>query len=72
MYAGCVASAIGKQEYLGYVRKAGFRNLTIQKEKAIIVPDDILRQYLDEQETAFYKSSPTVIFSITVYAEKQK
>ena len=70
MYAGCVASAIDKNEYLGYIKEAGFENITLQKEKAIIVPDDILKDYLDEAEMLAYKSSPTVIFSITVYAEK--
>lgn len=70
MYAGCVASAIDKDEYLGYIHKAGFKNIAIQKEKPIIVPDDILNQYLDEDEVAYYKSAATVIFSITVYAEK--
>lgn len=72
MYAGCVASAIDKEEYLGYIREAGFSGLTIQKEKPIVVPDEILRQYLGEEEIAYYKSHPTVIFSITVYAEKGK
>ncbi len=70
MYAGCVASAIDKEEYLGYIRRAGFGGMTIQKEKPVIVPDDILKQYLNDEEIAFYKSAPTVIFSITVYAEK--
>ena len=70
MYAGCVASAIPKEEYLRYIQKAGFKNLTLQKEKAIIVPDDILKSYLNEQEIIEYKKTGTVIFSITVYAEK--
>ncbi len=70
MYAGCVASAIYKNEYLGYIKNAGFTNITIQKEKPIIVPDDILVNYLDEKEIASYKTNPTVIYSITIYAEK--
>lgn len=71
MYAGCVASAIDKSEYLGYISKTGFTNITLQKEKPIIVPDDILKNYLEEEEEiARYKSEPTVIFSITVYGEK--
>jgi SAM-dependent methyltransferase len=70
MYAGCVASAIDKREYLGYATAAGFHALTLQKEKPIVVPDDILARYLDEEEIADYKSRPTVIQSITVYAEK--
>ena len=70
MYAGCVASAIDKSDYLGFIAGARFGSVTIQKEKPIIVPDDILRDYLDEEEIAAYKSTPTAIFSITVYAEK--
>lgn len=40
------------------------------KDKPIVVPDDILRNYLNEDELAKYKSKETVIRSITVYAEK--
>lgn len=72
MYAGCVASAIDKEEYLSYISKVGFTNMTIQKDKPIIVPDDILKNYLNEEEIAQYKAKDTVIRSITVYAEKPK
>lgn len=70
MYAGCVASAINKDEYLSYVNKVGFVNMQIQKDKPIIVPDDILKNYLNDEEIAQYKANETVIRSITVYAEK--
>lgn len=70
MYAGCVASAIDKDEYLNYIKETGFDKITLQKEKPIIVPDDILKDYLNDAEIAVYKSNPTVIYSITVYAEK--
>ena len=70
MYAGCVASAINKNEYLSYIVNAGFENIQIQKEKPIIVPDDILKDYLNMEEMEAYKSMPTVIHSITVYGEK--
>lgn len=70
MYAGCVASAIDKDEYLGYISKAGFTAITVQKDKPIIVPDDILKNYLTEDEIGQYKATNTVIRSITVYGEK--
>ena len=70
MYAGCVASAIQKEDYLRIIHDAGFKNISLQKEKAIIVPDDILKNYLNEEEIKAYKNSDTRIFSITVYAEK--
>jgi arsenite methyltransferase len=72
MYAGCVSGAIQKDEYLGMIKEAGFSNITLQKEKAIIIPDDILANYLTADEIADYKASNVGIFSITVYAEKAK
>ncbi|MGZ3846574.1 MAG: arsenite methyltransferase [Flavisolibacter sp.] len=46
MYAGCVAGAIQKQVYLELIEANGFKNITVQKDKAIIIPDDILSNYL--------------------------
>ena len=70
MYAGCVASAIQMEDYLKIIENSGFKNITLQKKKPIIVPDDILRNYLNEEEIQQYKDSTTRIYSITVYAEK--
>lgn len=70
MYAGCVAGAIQKQTYLGLIEATGFENITIQKDKAIIIPDDILSQYLNAEQLAAFRQSGTGIRSITVYAEK--
>lgn len=70
MYAGCVAGAIEKQVYLELIEANGFKNLTVQKDKAIIIPDDILSQYLTADQIAEFKQSGTGILSITVYAEK--
>ncbi|MBC7422054.1 MAG: arsenite methyltransferase [Ferruginibacter sp.] len=70
MYAGCVAGAIQKDAYMEMIHANGFTNLTLQKEKAIIIPDDILKSYLDEQGISSFKTGNTGIFSVTVYAEK--
>ena len=70
MYAGCVAGAINKEEYLGFIKQTGFENTTLQKQKPIIVPDDILKNYLTEEEISHYKNQKSVIESITVYGEK--
>ena len=71
MYAGCVASAILKDDYLKIIKQAGFKNLTLQKEKPIIIPTDILKEYLNEEEITAYNSNKTNIYSITVYGEKE-
>ena len=70
MYAGCVAGAIQKQTYLELIETNGFTNITIQKEKVITIPGDILENYLSADEINSFKKSGTGIFSITVYAEK--
>ena len=70
MYAGCVAGAIQKDEYLQLIEANGFKNITIQKDKAIIIPDDILSNYLSSEQVASFKQSGIGIRSITVYAEK--
>jgi ubiquinone/menaquinone biosynthesis C-methylase UbiE len=70
MYAGCVAGAIQKQVYLDLVEANGFKNITVQKDKAIIIPDDILGNYLSAEQVAAFKQSGTGIRSITLYAEK--
>jgi len=70
MYAGCVAGAIQKDAYLGLISSNGFRNVTVQKEKPIIIPDDILSGYLSSQEIESFRNGDTGIFSVTVFAEK--
>ncbi len=55
MYAGCVAGAIQKQVYLERIEANGFKNITVQKDKAIIIPDDILSQYLSADQIETFK-----------------
>lgn len=70
MYSGCISGALQKSEYLALIKKTGFVAITVQKEKAITLPDDILSVYLSPAEIADFRGSKTGIFSITVYAEK--
>ncbi len=70
LYAGCVSGAIQKQVYLEIIESAGFKNITVQKDKPINIPDEILANYLSADEIAEYKNGHTKITSITVYAEK--
>jgi arsenite methyltransferase len=70
MYAGCVAGAIQKDEYLNLIRETGFSTITVQKEKVITIPDEILKDYVTAEEIAAFKNSGVGIFSITVFAKK--
>lgn len=70
LYAGCVSGAIQKQVYLEMIAAAGFKNITLQKDKPIFIPDDILSKHLSADEITAYRNGTTNITSITVYAEK--
>jgi arsenite methyltransferase len=70
MYVGCVSGAIQKDEYLDLIKQAGFESVTIQKEKKISIPDDILTAYLSAEEIEKFKNSGTGIYSVTVFAHK--
>ncbi len=72
MYAGCVSGAIQKQAYLELIEINGFGEITVQKEKSITIPDDILSSYLSSEEISQFRNSGAGIFSITVFARKSK
>jgi SAM-dependent methyltransferase len=72
MYAGCVSGAIQKETYLELIQINGFKDMRIQKEKPIVIPDDILQNYLTAEELYEFKSGNTGIFSISVFAVKPK
>lgn len=72
MYAGCVAGAIDKDEYIRIIERTGFVDVMIQKEKQITVPDDILLNYLSDAELKSFKEAGTGIYSITIFGKKSK
>lgn len=70
LYAGCVSGAIPKQDYLGHIQRAGFEFVEVAKERPIVVPDEILAQYLTPQELEEYKALGSPILSVTVKGAK--
>lgn len=70
MYAGCISGATQKDDYLSIIEKAGFKNIIVQKERAITIPDEILSVYLGNTELEKYTAGELGIYSVTVYAEK--
>jgi arsenite methyltransferase len=71
MYAGCVSGALQEDEYLGIIKKTGFENIEIKKSKSINLPEDILKEYLDEKELRKFMNDEIGIFSITVVGYKK-
>lgn len=80
LYVGCVSGAIQKDAYLQLVQDSGFTGITVQKEREITLPDEVLKNYLSAAEIADYrrqdKSHPARgypargIYSVTVFAQK--
>lgn len=70
MYAGCVSGAIDIEEYLDIIKRQGFKDITIHKQKPIAIPDETLAAYLNASEIAQFKSGEVGIFSVTVAARK--
>jgi len=70
MYAGCVAGALQQDDYLGIIKETGFTNVEIKKTKVIELPDDVLKEYLNDSEVKLFKKNNVGIFSITVVGYK--
>lgn len=66
MWAGCVAGAIRKDEYLSIARRSGF-DITVEKERLIEIPEDLLAAALDGVVLA----EPVRILSITLVGRKK-
>ena len=71
MYAGCIASAIQREDYLKEIEKADFRNIHIERTKTVLIPDEVLYEHLDEDTIQKYKSGNVGIYSITVTGKKK-
>ena len=70
LYVGCVAGAIDKQTYLKSIKKAGFKNVKIVEEKKYVLSENLVKQFISQDEYDLYKTSNAEILSITVCGEK--
>jgi arsenite methyltransferase len=70
LYVGCVSGAWQEADYLGIIHELGFQHVTVQKRKAIHIPDDILARYITAEEIAVFRAGGAGVFSITVSAYK--
>jgi len=73
LYAGCVAGAMQRDEYLQVIQETGFVNLEIKKERKITVSEEMLADALSEkdiEEVREFRNAGNGIISLTVFAEK--
>ncbi len=55
MYAGCVAGALKKEDYIDCISKAGFSSVSVVKEKPMTIPDTMLSQLLSVEESQIFQ-----------------
>lgn len=65
MYAGCVAGAVQKEEYLSIIRNTGFARVEIKRQRETPLPEEILARYATGEEARRF-----AIWSITVVGTK--
>ena len=69
MYAGCVSGAIEMDEYLGIIKRNGFKNITVHKQKEISLPENILSKYLTSDEISSFNNGnigSTALLSLVI------
>jgi len=72
LYAGCVAGASLKSDYLKMLEDADFINIRVDKEKVIELSDELLKNYMNDAEIAEFRATGSKVLSINVYGEKRK
>jgi ubiquinone/menaquinone biosynthesis C-methylase UbiE/nitroreductase len=72
LYAGCIAGAMVKDEYLTTIEKAGFKNVEVKKEKVVYLPDNFLLQYFKQNELEEFRNSGVQVLSITINGIKEE
>jgi len=71
MYAGCISGALQQEDYIEAIKDAGFKNITITKERIVDIPDDVLMNYVCcPEELEKFKASDSAVVSLGIYAEK--
>jgi SAM-dependent methyltransferase len=66
LHAGCVAGALPEEEYVSVIQGAGFEGVTVAKERAIELPDEVLRPHLSAEDLRAFRASEAGLLSVTV------
>ena len=75
MYAGCIAGALRKEDYLGKIRQAGFEEIVTLKEDSVrlmdyVGSDKVFNQYIQDKSDEEIEAIDRAVVSIKVSARK--
>lgn len=71
-YAGCVSGALQQEEYIEIIKSAEFENIVVENSREIMLPDELLEEYLSTEELNSFNKRSLGIFSITVVGSKRR
>jgi len=69
-YAGCVAGAIPRQDYMQLIQETGFRQIEVARERRIQIPAELLADSLTLRQQEEIANSDLHVMSVTVKAFK--
>jgi SAM-dependent methyltransferase len=69
-YAGCVAGAIPKEDYLKLIQKTGFSHIAVATERRIHVPVELVAKSLTKEQQEEAVDNDLHVMSVTVTAKK--
>ena len=70
-YAGCVAGAVPKDDYLKLIQETGFSNITVATERRINVPAELIAKSLTREQQEQAEDNDLHVMSVTVTAMKR-
>lgn len=66
LYVGCIAGALQRADYLAVAAAAGFDGVEVARERPVELPDEALREHLDEGALAAFRAGGARVLSVTV------
>jgi Methylase involved in ubiquinone/menaquinone biosynthesis len=70
LYAGCIAGAMARPDYLDRLREAGFTDVEVATDKPISLPDDLLAEHLGPAEGERFRAGDAELQSVTVVGRR--
>ena len=70
LYAGCIAGAMARPDYLDRLREAGFTDVEVATDKPISLPDDLLAEHLGPAEGERFRAGDVELQSVTVVGRR--
>jgi len=70
LYVGCVSGALKKEEYLKIIKNTGFKNVQVHISKDIIIPEEQLKEILNDEQYSIVIENDIGIISMTVSGYK--